>query len=475
MMQQKKILVVDDDPDIQSLLKIALSQEDRTFITASNGIEAVEKALSELPDLIILDIMMPRMDGYQVCRLLKNEQLTWEIPIIMLSAQYKEKDRLYGISVGADDYLVKPFQTEELMEKVARLLAKHPKEGKACPVALPGMADEASLLSRVNTLLDRKLQEMTFLQYMTKAIVGTFDEDRILRTVLQGIKTEVGYRRCALFMFDDGQLKERLSLGYSAAEKPAAGIAIEYLYQRKEAAVLPRRAGPFVQQCVIPIPYRDEIKGMVLLERGPDEPPFSEDRLNLLSTLAGQLGMALENASMYRTTLHLSITDGLTGLYNARHLYEKLETEITRSKRYGHPLSLFMLDIDFFKKFNDSYGHLSGDEALRVVALVLRENSRETDTVARYGGEEFCVILPETDDQSAEVIAERVRKAMESRPVTIDPKESEGEGAAVNLTVSIGIAQMHSGLNFAEELVRLADKALYQAKREGRNTVRTYR
>jgi two-component system, cell cycle response regulator len=474
-MPQKKILVVDDDPDIQSVLIAALSQEGRTFITASNGIEAVEKALSDAPDLIILDIMMPRMDGYQVCRLLKNEQLTWEIPIIMLSAKYKDKDRLYGISVGADDYIVKPFQTEELMEKAERLLAKHNKEDKACPVTLPGMVDEASLLSRVNTLLDRKLQEMTFLQYMTKAIVGTFDEDRILRTVLQGIKTEVGYRRCALFMFDGGKLKERLSLGYSAAEKPVADIALEYLDHRKEAAVLPRRAGPFVQQCVIPIPYRDEIKGMVLLERGPDEPPFSEDRLNLLSTLAGQLGMALENASMYRTTLHLSITDGLTGLFNARHLYEKLETEITRSKRYGHPLSLFMLDIDYFKKFNDSYGHLSGDEALRMVAQVLRENSRETDTVARYGGEEFCVILPETDDQSAEVIAERIRKAAESRPVAIGPKEAEGAGKKVNLTVSIGIAQMPPGLNFAEELVRLADKALYQAKDAGRNTVRTYR
>jgi two-component system cell cycle response regulator len=474
-MPQKKILVVDDDPDIQSVLIAALSQEGRTFITASNGIEAVEKALSDVPDLIILDIMMPRMDGYQVCRLLKNEQLTWEIPIIMLSAKYKDKDRLYGISVGADDYIVKPFQTEELMEKTERLLAKHHKEDKACPVALPGLVDEASLLSRVNTLLDRKLQEMTFLQHMTKAIVGTFDEGRILRTVLQGIKTEVGYRRCALFMFDGGKLKERLSLGYSAAEKPVADIALEYLTQRKEAAVLPRRGGPFVQQCVIPIPYRDEIKGMVLLERGPDEPPFSEDRLNLLSTLAGQLGMALENASMYRTTLHLSITDGLTGLYNARHLYERLETEITRSKRYGHPLSLFMLDIDYFKKFNDSYGHLSGDEALRMVAQVLRENSRETDTVARYGGEEFCVILPETGDQSAEVIAERVRKATESRPVAIGPKEAEGAGARVNLTVSIGIAEMPPGLNFAEELVRLADKALYQAKDAGRNTVRTYR
>ena len=137
-MPQKKILVVDDDPDIQGVLIAALSQEDRTFITASNGIEAVEKALSDLPDLIILDIMMPKMDGYQVCRLLKNEQLTWEIPIIMLSANYKEKDRLYGISVGADDYIVKPFQTEELIEKAAHLLAKHPKRTRRALSRCPG-------------------------------------------------------------------------------------------------------------------------------------------------------------------------------------------------------------------------------------------------------------------------------------------------------------------------------------------------
>ncbi len=470
-MPQKKILVVDDEPDIQAVVRVALEKEDRTFIVASNGIEAVEKAFSELPDLIILDIMMPRMNGYQVCRLLKNEPLTWDMPIIILSAKYKDKDRLYSMSIGADEYIVKPFGVEDLIDKAERLLARRHKEDKACPVTARALVNETTLLSRVNSLLDRKLQEMTFLQHITRAIVGTFDEGEIMRTVLQGIKIEVGYRRSALMMLENGALKERLSLGYSPRERPVIeqGLLPE-LGERKEAKVIEGRGGAVNQRCVVPILFRDRLQGVVLLERGLDEPPFSADRINLLSTLAGQLGMALENASMYRAKLQLSITDSLTGLFNARYLYERLETEISRAKRYGHPLSLLMLDIDYFKRFNDAYGHLSGDEALRQVALVLRESSRETDTVARYGGEEFCVILPETDAGSAAVIAERIRGAMEAHLV---PTGAGDE--SVTITVSIGIAQMPPALGSAEDLVRIADKALYQAKFAGRNTVRIFK
>ncbi len=470
-MKQKKILVVDDDPDIQDIVRVALKKDDKTFITASNGIEAVEKALSELPDLIILDIMMPRMNGYQVCRLLKNEPLTWDIPIMILSAKYKEKDRLYSMSIGADEYIVKPFGVEDLIDRAERLLARHPKEDKACPVAARALVNETTLLSRVNSLLDRKLQEMTFLQHITRAIVGTFDEGEIMRTVLQGIKTEVGHRRSALMMLENGALKERLSLGYSPKERPVIEQdMLPELQERKEAKVFEGRSGAVNQRCVVPILFRDRLQGVVLLERGLDEPPFSADRINLILTLAGQLGMALENANMYRAKLQLSITDSLTGLFNARYLYERLETEISRAKRYGHPLSLLMLDIDFFKRFNDAYGHLSGDEALRQVALVLKESSRETDTVARYGGEEFCVILPETDAPNAEVIAERIRKTMEQHPV---PTGAGDE--SVTLTVSIGVAQMPPALISAEDLVRIADKALYQAKFAGRNTVRIFK
>ncbi len=470
-MPHKKILIVDDDPDIRRVVETALGREDRVFITASNGVEAVEKAFSELPDLVILDIMMPRMNGYQVCRLLKNEPLTWDMPIMILSAKYKEKDRLYSMSIGADEYIVKPFGVEDLIDRAERLLARHPKDDKACPVAAHAPVNETTLLSRVNSLLDRKLQEMTFLQHITRAIVGTFDEDRIMRTALQGIKTEVGYRRSALMMLENGALRERLSLGYAPGERPfiEQGLLPE-IQTRKEAAVLTVQGGAVNQRCVVPILFRDGLKGIVFLERGLDEPPFSADRINLISTLADQLGMALENANMYRTTLHLSITDSLTGLFNARYLYERLDKEISRAKRYGHPLSLFMLDIDYFKRFNDTYGHLSGDEALRQVALVLKESSRGTDTVARYGGEEFCVILPETDAGSAEIIAERVRRAVEAHPVPTGAGEE-----SVTLTVSIGIAQMPPALSSAEDLVRVADKALYQAKFAGRNTVRIFK
>jgi diguanylate cyclase (GGDEF)-like protein len=483
-MATRKILIVDDDQDVRGMVAAALAGKGRSFILASDGVEAVDKALAEMPDLIVLDIMMPKMNGYQVCRLLKNEKATWEIPILMLSARTKEKDIYYGLSVGADEYVVKPFSPIDLRDKVDALLEKPRHYGKALPPEAR-LTSEADLLTRVNSLLDRKLQEMTFLQVMTKGIVSTFDEERILKTVLRGINSEIGYKRVAVFIADPGGvLKEKCSTGFSGNIRPSLTIPEPVFFRLKHARepvvltgqdavelTVTGASGPDEsrQQCLTPVLFREELKGVVLLDRQPGDPPFSEERTALLGTLAGQMGLALENARLYRATLHLSITDGLTGLYNARYFYDRLEIEISRARRYGHPLSLFMLDIDFFKKYNDSYGHLSGDDALRRLALLIREESRDTDTVARYGGEEFSIILPETGSEQAQALAERIRNAVETTPMCPDPDAGE-----TCLTVSIGIATLPEGLSVAEELVRLADKALYRAKESGRNMVCVY-
>lgn len=483
-MATNKILIVDDDADLCGMIKAALHGKGRSFVFASDGVEAVEKTFTEMPDLIILDIMMPKMNGYQVCRLLKNEKATWEIPLLMLSAKAKEKDIFYGLSVGADDYIIKPFNPVDLREKVEALLGKTRHPGPPPPVK-KGITSEADLLSRVNSLLDRKLQEMTFLQVMTKSIVSTFDEEKILKTVLRGINNEIGYQRAAVFIADGtGVLSEKDSTGFSRDIKPSLELGDDVFFRLrhvKEPAIL---TGPDVidltgpdapapdeplQQCLVPVVFREELRGVVLLERQPEDPPFSEERTALLATLAGQMGLALENARLYRATLHLSITDGLTGLFNARYFYERLEIEISRARRYGHPLSLFMLDIDYFKRFNDTYGHLGGDDALRRLALLIRGESRDTDTVARYGGEEFSIILPETGTEQAMTLAERIRNAVEGAKVSPGPGEDR-----IPLTVSIGIATLPEGMAVAEDLVRLADKALYRAKESGRNMVCVY-
>lgn len=485
-----KILVVDDDPGVVRIITSTLAGEGREFITAEDGVEAVEKVFTLSPDIVILDVRMPKMNGYQVCRLLKNDRSTWGIPVVMLTAKDRDRDRMYGLSVGAEEFIVKPFHSGELRETVDRLLAHTMAWPKQCPLLAHIPVSETSILTRVNSLLDRKLMEMTFLQEMTKAIVSTFDEDVILGLVLDGIGSYLGYERAAVFMMDDhGAMAEKKSRGIPAHPGKYSFDTVDTEVQHRllhlmEPVVMNGSldedrftgrvaAGPDDgRYAAIPIVSREETRGVLLVDRDNAGAPFSEERTGVLLTMAGQLGLALENARLYRAMLTMSITDGLTGLYNARYFYNRMDVEITRARRYGRPLTLFMLDIDFFKRFNDAYGHLTGDDALKSLAAVLMENTRGPDTVARYGGEEFAVILPETDIEKARVLAERIRAKVEEMTLPVGPDHAPGR---VSVTVSIGMATL-SGEDEgkAERLVRRADKALYRAKEEGRNRVCAY-
>src|SRR5512143_1616155 len=197
-----------------SIVKTALAGPGRVFLSAGDGVEAVEKVFAEMPDLVVLDVMMPKMNGYQVCRLVKNDKTTWQIPVILLTARNRDKDRLYGLSVGADEYVVKPFRSDELKQKADALLARGGRALKTWPAEVPARLGEAGILSRVNSLLDRKLEEMTFLQQITKSMVSTFDEEKILSVVLDGITFELGYQRAVIFLAgEDGRLRGRSAVG----------------------------------------------------------------------------------------------------------------------------------------------------------------------------------------------------------------------------------------------------------------------
>ncbi len=485
-MADQRILVVDDDSGVVNIITAALTAPGRTFLTAYDGIEAVEKVMTEAPDLVILDVMMPKMNGYQVCRLLKNDRSTWHIPVIMLTARDKDSDRLYGLSAGADDYIAKPFHPGDLRTAVEKLLASYSGEARACPIEAPSKYNENTLLSKVNSLLDRKLQEMTFLQQMTKAMVSTFDEERILKLVLDGIKTYLGYEHAVVFMVEEGgEMSERRSTGFPRHDQAFIfdledPDILNRLSHLREPVVLDGAwvdgrfrggptAGPNSTHALVPIVTREEVRGVLLIDRKEGGAPFSQERIGVLVTMAGQLGLALDNARLYRTTLVMSITDGLTGLFNARYFYDRLEVELSRARRYQRPLSLFMLDIDFFKAFNDNFGHLTGDETLKMLAGILKESIREPDTAARYGGEEFCIILPETDKEHASVMAERIRKEVEAANIDVGPGREPG-----SLTVSVGCASLEDGVESPEDLVRRADRALYKAKQSGRNRVCFY-
>jgi len=299
-MRKKKILIVDDDQGVTNIVKASLRADDREFMTAADGVEAVEMLQVERPDLVILDIMMPRMDGYQVCRLIKDDRATWDIPVILLTAKDKSRDREYGLSVGADDYIVKPFHPRHLMDKVNALLESYvTAHDDRLSDGIAGTS-QTNLLAKVNSLLERKLREMTFLNEMTRALISTFDEDEILQSLISGVGKYLGYERVVVFiMEEDGVMVERKENGYPRHEEryvyePETGDSYEKLLGRKLPVVLDgrwisgsRTGGPAVplaapvrryQHAVVPIVAREEVQGLLLVDRHEGEQASSRSR-----------------------------------------------------------------------------------------------------------------------------------------------------------------------------------------------------
>ncbi len=215
---------------------------------------------------------------------------------------------------------------------------------------------------------------------------------------------------------------------------------------------------------IVPLILRDELIGEIVLMNRTGGEEFTDEDEDLLLTLGFHSSFALEKARMHQEATKLATTDGLTGLNNHRTFQERLEIEIARSKRFNHRLSLLLIDIDYFKKFNDNFGHRVGDEVLRRVACLLAESTRNIDFAARYGGEEFVLILPETAIEGAVLTAERIREVIARRKMNVDGKD-------LSVTVSIGVASFPEDADDREMLIERADNALYSAKKSGRNKV----
>jgi diguanylate cyclase (GGDEF)-like protein len=304
------ILVVDDREDNVELICQTLEDYSYRTLRALDGHSAIDLAIRELPDLVILDVMMPGLDGVATCRLLTADERTRDIPVIFVSAKGEVADLREGLEAGAHDYIRKPFNSDELAVRVQAAL----------------------------------------------------------------------------------RLKRK----------------------------------------------QDELK-------------------------AAQHELEAKNLELAR----LAIIDGLTQLYNHTHLLKRLEDEFLRASRFENQLSFLMVDIDFFKRINDRYGHRSGDGVLRELADLLRSHLRSIDIIGRYGGEEFAAVLPETDLEGAHVIAERLRAAVEEHVFHLD-EEEEG----LRLTVSIGVSSFPGAhARRVENLVEEADRKLYEAKATGRNVV----
>lgn len=443
------------------------------IVTARDGLEAVEKAFAGDVSLIILDVMMPRMNGYQACRLLKTEPATRSIPVIILTSKDQAGDRFWGLETGADHYVTKDADPQGILELVKRVAAspdaRRPREPRSSSV---------DALYRVNELLDRKLFETTILSEIGRVTKSLVHFDETFTSVMGILTRVVDFTVGAMAFVDDDDLDVFLLI-----HRPATPAVIEDAKSRLMEAIARERAGaPFTKVqarlftheasgpeetslggfASYPVKTNDELRGLLAFG-GKAAARVAGETEAFLATAANQAKIVMENSRLFERVKSLSIRDGLTGLYNHRHSMEQVAQEFGRVGRYEGGVSVLMVDIDHFKKINDEHGHQAGDFVLRETARILKDTLRIVDSLGRYGGEEFVAILPHTNRDHATQTAERLRQAIAQHAFRVGSRE-------LHITISVGIATYPSdNVDTPGALIREADKALYRAKQAGRN------
>lgn len=323
--------------------------------------------------------------------------------------------------------------------------------------------------------LEHAHKKLSALYRITAIVQKTVDEKEVLEEILDGITRELGFVNAAIFLLDvESQcLVNKAHRGYNVHVRIPLGEGVTgYAALHRELVYIPDTAldSRYIpgtmngfSEVAIPLIVNDKVIGVLDVETSKDQALKPYD-LDLLRSLASQIAMTIAHASHVSQACIDASTDGLTSLYNYRHFQNILSQEFKRAVRYNRPLALLLIDIDYFKHYNDTNGHLYGDDALKAVANLVRQNCRDTDSVFRYGGEEFIVLLPETILPQAHIIAERIRKAIAEYP--FEYANTQPGGA---LTVSIGIAGFPDDADTETKLIAAADAALYSAKRSSRN------
>ncbi len=479
-MKEKRLLIVEDSKTQLLFLQMAFEKEGYDVITAEDGLEGVSRAFLDNPDLIVSDIMMPELSGYQLCRLLKNDERVANIPIILLTSLDQPQDKFWGIRAGAEKYLVKSSDFSLLREAVKILLKKTKNSTvskKKTPVDQKSLSWQ-SINSNLNQLLDKMLFESILSNEAKRLARSISNPDNLIKEVAVLVNSLIDYSCLSICLLDNNEAKLYYDIKHPLPEieiqkvtdhllstvgfKPEKDdIEISFLQDSPEKNNT--ATSQIMSRLMIPLKIHEGCLGYLSIY-SIKESAFSYESENILHLLVNDFSMVFKLMQLYGEVKRLSITDGLTKLYNKQYFQEVFEKEFERSKRYNKNLSLIMIDIDHFKFFNDTYGHLQGDSVLSETGAILKKSVRSIDFVARYGGEEFIILTFDTGLDSAVSLAEKVRKNIENHGF-------KAEKGSLKVMVSMGVATMTDEVRNKFDLIKKADKALYRAKKEGRNRV----
>ena len=488
----KTVLVVDDKNNNLQLVSKLLKKANYKVLIAQNGTKAIEVAKIRHPDLILLDVMMPGIDGFDVCRHLKQERKTADIPIIFMTALAEAKNKVLGLKLGAVDYITKPIEEAELLARIKTHLTLSQLHQ-----------------SSINDAARRKL-----LFDISDRIRQSLDLKVILKTATREIRTLLNCDFVGLACLNQQKSTENITIeAYStkAGTDFDSQVAIPYDYlcpsqdvynsylkghiEAVERQDIPNQGGetplPNPQaRLIVPILIKETdytsgffsstentiftsnvLYGWLIVDQYTSSRSWQPEEINLLKEITTQLAIGIRQGLLHKQLSQLALLDSLTRIYNRRSFDRQLKREWGRLKRTPANLSLIMCDVDCFKIYNDVYGHQRGDHCLQRVAKAISSAlKRPADILARYGGEEFAIILPYTPHTGAAQVAETIRQTVKKLKI---PHHNSLVDSVV--TLSLGVAStVPNSTDNPQLLIEAADLALYQAKERGRDCVAVY-